>query len=1347
MMMTSQSFPVGKYARYKRATAFFLNWLARAGRRERGGNNLQLETFNDVVEEILANPSTLTTELLQECSKALAACQYAIELREHVASFFSEHDEGQASHQHFVELLRNWHRALKSVVMGRSKTIVQLEISERENYYEVLEVDDEYLPDEDSFSTAKQLPKATKVDRNPVLQEAFADGMKVEVVCFFSELDELMQGVCKAYGEVKREERTLVEATVVAKLAMDSASALTAQLQLKYPALRTSEDMYNVVRNIDPVKFRHRMATIHTKYLTDLQDSLLNGDGAVPYVPGMFLMDFLGVGTTLASFLTALPIDTTKSLEVPTGCFGEVYSEDRTPHYVLLPDPSKMNVFLLQQLPLLHKTIMEKKVTTGSGHDSSAPMESFMVLMEKYFTCREVTVPVVFTCICWIKSVAALQGDVGLGRNVSLTFRHSTELMRNIKETVAKGTVRKAHNKSNNLLQLCADEIKRSTGRRYLSRANPLLAGLTMLDHHFKYLHMASEILLVTSRFRSFGHVYNALVKEGYLEQISSLDDLLEVYSEMIFTPSRGAATRGSYYRTLLLSVDLRSASVDALCRGEGLPAGNEKFKKRKVLHLSDVSDTYRLMVRNDKSGLNRSSWASILDDAANICSKELSQTRVLSRDLLKLNDELANVYVELCAELKEGDWYGQTITDTGADLIEQQKMEDGLLQGSNGPLSKSDRSFIKAEIKKNSGLLGMIEPTPACLDTVEDSTNALDDNRLCTLLHQAAAGSAHDAELVEWMIQMGALVLQPTFHGQKQPQQNDVTCSKVLLSNAMAVHSAARAGYGDIVQILLEADQFADLNTPTLHTKETLRTWLLSMGIDVCSTLWFGLELIFSLKTEAGDTFLAGKYAQYKRPTTFFLDMLLRAHGKGRHAGQRVQLEALNDVVKETAADPSTFVYISTEKTERHLPLLYNALADRNVAVQLGHDLAPLGPFMAIMDTFFKTREVTLPVAFACICWMKFVAALQGRRGLGRNVSLTFQHSKDLQKRIEEAVENRKALLAYNKANSLLERCTGEIKHFVPLYHIARANPLFAGLTALNHQFQYLHIANEVLFATSKLRAFGHLYNALVQEGHLERNPFFDDVYDVYGQEVFAPSRAAAIHGAYYRTYLISSNLRVNLIEAVYRGEELPAPSEAYKKKKAFHLSDVSEIFRLSRLNDKSILKGGSWKDMLEDVANLCSRELFETRVLSRDLLKLNEDLTDLFPELVRVLGQQDCFSNIMDNSVAGESRQQRLSRALEESVMRKAMPLLDALQSDGSIDISAIPGAMSATVAMDALLGKELCSEIAAVINAKFSTTSEVCEQIYFTYPAQPDFVTQEYGGPDPDTRREDYEQVFED
>ncbi|KAG7389105.1 hypothetical protein PHYPSEUDO_011083 [Phytophthora pseudosyringae] len=409
-----------------------------------------------------------------------------------------------------------------------------------------------------------------------------------------------------------------------------------------------------------------------------------------------------------------------------------------------------------------------------------------------------------------------------------------------------------------------------------------------------------------------------------------------------------------------------------------------------------------------------------------------------------------------------------------------------------------------------------------------------------------------------------------------------------------------------------------------------------------------------------------------------------------------------------------------------QQLPLLYNALADRNLAAKIGSNLAPLGPFMAIMDKFFKTREVSLPVAFACICWMKSVAALQGGRGLGRNISLTFKHSKDLLEIIEDAVENKKALLPYNKANSLLERCAGEIKHFAPLYHIARVNPLFAGLTMLNHHLQFLHIANEVIWRNVKISSFWP---------------------PIQRAKVFTPSRSAAVHGAYNRTYLLSSNLRVNLIDAVYRGEDLPAPSEAYKKRKAFHVSDVSQIFRLVKLNDKSVLRGGSWTKMLDDVANVCTKELFDTRVLSRDLLELNEDLTDMFPELIKVLGQKEYFQEIMANSVAGESRQQWVSRALEESVMKMVMPLLDALQSDGSIDITAIPGAMPTAVALDALFAQELCSEVADVIKARFAAPSDVCEQKYFTFPVQPDFVSQEYGGQEAGRRGNTYEQIFED
>ncbi|KAG7389103.1 hypothetical protein PHYPSEUDO_011081 [Phytophthora pseudosyringae] len=936
------SFPVGKYARYKRATAFFLDWLLRArGRGRYAGNHVDLETLSDVVQEIAEDPSTLTPKLLQDLPKALAAGQCAIALREHVATFFPQEDKAQVGHRHFTGLLRSWLRTLNGVEIARSDHVEESERTKFATYYEVLQPDEDFLPDDTNVVKA-EAPKRAKVDTSRLLEEAFADEMRMEVISFFAELDELMQSVYNVYVAVKKEKRSLVEATVVAKVAMDTASALTAQLQLKYPSLRTGQNVYEVVKNIDPDTFRQRMAAIHTKYLTDLQQSLLNGDGVAPYESGMFLMDFLGVGTTLASFLTAIPVDPTKRVNFPVGSFGDVYGEDRTPDYVLLPDPSKTNVFLLQQLPLLHKTIAEKKRSTGSGYDPCAPMDSFMLLLEKYFTTREVTVPVVFACICWMKSVAALQGNAGLGRNVSLTFKHSTGLTRNIDTSVAKGAVRKAHKKSNDVLQLCADEMKGSTPRRYLARANPLLAGLTMLDHHFKYLHVASEILLVTSRFRSFGHLYNALVKESYLERIPMLDDTLEVYNDMIFTPSRAAATRGAYYRTLLLSVDLRTTSVDAVCRGEALPAGNGKFRKRKAFHLSDVSKTYRLMIKNDKSVLEGTSWADILDGVANICTRELFETRVLSRDLLTLNDVLAEMYADLCDEFKP---YHNTITGSTSDQNhEQRQLEDGvimvllqlldvlkpgesldmaiksndefpaarnigieeattmckkaaavirnkfapsplicvrkyftfpsqpdlvsqeyesaafevakdknkrehvffdvmkLLQNSNGPLTGSDMRFLKSEIKKDPELLGMTVPSPRSSFASEKKDNAAQDDGLYTLLHQAAAGPAHDAELVEWMIQMGALAVQLT----QEPQQKELSYPGKCLPNTLAVHSAGIAGYVDIVQIILEADNFVDLNTPIRHTKETLAHLAVKHGHrGLLNTLvWFGADL-----------------------------------------------------------------------------------------------------------------------------------------------------------------------------------------------------------------------------------------------------------------------------------------------------------------------------------------------------------------------------------------------------------------------------------------------------------------------------------------------------------------------
>ncbi|KAL4133067.1 hypothetical protein PRIC2_003393 [Phytophthora ramorum] len=197
------AFPVSKYARYKRTTAFFLEWLLHArGCGRHAAQRVKIEEFNDVVLEITAEPATLTPKLLQEPPKALAACQCAITLREHVATFFVEDDTAQRRDA-----------AAENLGGGEGGT--------------------------------QELQGGQK----RLFDEAFAEDLRLKVVYFFLELEGLVEGVFTIYDQVKKQQHTMVEATVVAKLAMDAVKALTASLQLRYPALQTAEDVFHVFRS------------------------------------------------------------------------------------------------------------------------------------------------------------------------------------------------------------------------------------------------------------------------------------------------------------------------------------------------------------------------------------------------------------------------------------------------------------------------------------------------------------------------------------------------------------------------------------------------------------------------------------------------------------------------------------------------------------------------------------------------------------------------------------------------------------------------------------------------------------------------------------------------------------------------------------------------------------------------------------------------------------------------------------------------------------------------------------------------------------------------------------------
>ncbi|KAH7484305.1 uncharacterized protein KRP23_3373 [Phytophthora ramorum] len=174
----------------------------------------------------------VNTGLIITLPKTLAACQCAVTLRKHVSTFFVDNDKTQRGHHHFLGLLRDWYSTLKGIGTDQQEETPRRRF---DNYYVVLELDEDFFPDEGTFAVESGAPRSVRDERERLFNEAFAQDLRLEVVYFFLELGELVEGVAfRIYDQVKKQQRTMVEATVVAKLAMDTATALTARLQLRY---------------------------------------------------------------------------------------------------------------------------------------------------------------------------------------------------------------------------------------------------------------------------------------------------------------------------------------------------------------------------------------------------------------------------------------------------------------------------------------------------------------------------------------------------------------------------------------------------------------------------------------------------------------------------------------------------------------------------------------------------------------------------------------------------------------------------------------------------------------------------------------------------------------------------------------------------------------------------------------------------------------------------------------------------------------------------------------------------------------------------------------------------------
>ncbi|KAG3104703.1 hypothetical protein PI125_g13560 [Phytophthora idaei] len=140
----------------------------------------------------------------------------------------------------------------------------------------------------------------------------------------------------------------MMEATVVGTLALHMANQLTAELQLRYPALKLAEDLIGVLVCCTSSSLAARITKAKERR-TSFEE-----DGTFKFVPGTLLHDFTNVWITLSINTSVFPpIEEAHIICFPDGYFGPKYGEKRTPEYVL-PDVNHYVVLLTEQIPMLY---------------------------------------------------------------------------------------------------------------------------------------------------------------------------------------------------------------------------------------------------------------------------------------------------------------------------------------------------------------------------------------------------------------------------------------------------------------------------------------------------------------------------------------------------------------------------------------------------------------------------------------------------------------------------------------------------------------------------------------------------------------------------------------------------------------------------------------------------------------------------------------------------------------------------------------------------------------------------------------------------------------------------------
>ncbi|KAL4133085.1 hypothetical protein PRIC2_003411 [Phytophthora ramorum] len=121
-----------------------------------------------------------------------------------------------------------------------------------DNYYVVLELDEDFFPDEGTFAVESGAPRSVRDERERLFNEAFAQDLRLEVVYFFLELGELVEGVAfRIYDQVKKQQR-YGGGHCGGQVGHGHGHSADGETAAEIPRLKAAEDVVNVVMEDTP---------------------------------------------------------------------------------------------------------------------------------------------------------------------------------------------------------------------------------------------------------------------------------------------------------------------------------------------------------------------------------------------------------------------------------------------------------------------------------------------------------------------------------------------------------------------------------------------------------------------------------------------------------------------------------------------------------------------------------------------------------------------------------------------------------------------------------------------------------------------------------------------------------------------------------------------------------------------------------------------------------------------------------------------------------------------------------------------------------------------------------------